>query len=67
VKNESIDDEEENNIKKERKPLKRVSVKRRKNSIRKMKSFTPKRKVAHLKREMKVCLIVKEKKLFTYP
>jgi hypothetical protein len=47
--------------------IKRVSVKRRKTSISKRKVFTPKRKVAHLKRSMKVSLIVKEKKLFSWP
>jgi hypothetical protein len=67
AKNESSDDEEDHNIKKERKPHQKGKHEKKKNSIRKIKVFTPKRKVAHLKRAMKVSPIVKEKKLFSWP
>jgi hypothetical protein len=36
-------------------------------SIRKIKFFTPNRKLAHLRREMKVSLIVKDKKISSWP
>jgi hypothetical protein len=54
-------------IKKERKPHQNGKLKRRKTYISKIKFFTPKRKVGHLKRAMKVSLIVKEKKLISWP
>jgi hypothetical protein len=59
------DDEEE--YRKRENLIKRVSVKRRKTYISKIKVFTPKRKIAHLNRAMKVSPTVKEKKLFSWP
>ena len=46
--------------------IKRVSVKRRKNSVSKRKVFTPKRNVAHLKRAMEVSPTVIEKIFYSW-
>jgi hypothetical protein len=67
AKDESSDDEEDHNIKKEIKPHqkeKRVSMKRTRTFIRKRKVSTQKRKVAHLKKTMKLSMIVKRRNSF---